>query len=58
MCNAMCLKCKDSLEYSYTRDTLYPYGDVVSEAVFVCTECGREFSESELNDTEFIRQGE
>lgn len=54
----MCLKCKDSLEYSYTRDTLYPYGDVVSEAVFVCTECGREFSESELNDTEFIRQSE
>lgn len=48
MCNAMCVKCKDSLEYSYTRDTVLPYGEISSEAIFVCTECGAEYSEEEL----------
>lgn len=48
MLNAMCIKCKDSLEYSYTRDTALPYGEISSEAIFVCTECGAEYSEEEI----------
>ena len=41
-------ECKKHLEFSYTRDTALPYGEISSEAIFVCTECGVEYSEEEL----------
>ena len=47
MCNSI-EECLENLEYSYTKDTAFPYGEISSEAIFVCTVCGKEYSETEL----------
>lgn len=32
--------CNHELEFDYTRDIVYPFGDIVSIPVFKCSKCG------------------
>ena len=46
--------CLDYLELDHIVDTLLPYGDIESNAVFRCRICGREFNEEEINGRTFL----
>ena len=41
-------KCKDHLVFDHTVDTVLPFGDIDSSAVFKCEICGKEFNEEDL----------
>lgn len=44
--------CNHEYVYNHTIDKALPFGEIESEAIFKCTKCGEEISETELSNNE------